>query len=232
MTFEPKKLTVVIPVYNERNTIDEVIRRVLEVDVGLELELIVLDGNSTDGTREYLHSLEDPRIRVILEEKRGGKGAAVRLGYEQATGDVVIIQDADLELDPAEFPKLLAPILDGEAQAVYGSRFANGRGATPFGSFLGNKVITWGTNLLFCSRLTDIATAYKVIRKDVLNTLHLVCNGFDFDAEITNKLLMSGIRIREIPVAYSPRDHEAGKKLHWSAGFSVLLTTIRNRLSG
>ena len=232
MTFVPKKLSIIIPVYNEQKTIEEVINRVLAVEIGMDRELIVLDGNSTDGTREYLQSLRDPRIRVILEERRGGKGAAVRLGYEHATGDVVIIQDADLELDPAEFPRLLEPILNGQTQVVYGSRFARGRGNTPFGSFMGNKIITWVTNLLFFSRLTDIATAYKVIRKDILDTMNLSCNGFDFDAEVTNKLLRSGVRIQEVPVAYSPRDHEAGKKLHWSTGFRVLLAILRNRLFG
>jgi glycosyltransferase involved in cell wall biosynthesis len=212
-----KKLSIIIPVYNERNTIEEVIRRVLAVEVGLEREVIVLDGNSTDGTREILAGLSDPRVRVIFEEKRGGKGAAVRRGYQEATGDVVVVQDADFELDPSEYPNLLAPILGGKAQAVYGSRFIYGRGPTSIGSFMGNKMITWATNILFFTWLTDIATGHKVVRKDVLDKLSLSCNGFDFDAEITNKLLKTGVRIREVPVAYFPRDRDAGKGLPGSA---------------
>jgi glycosyltransferase involved in cell wall biosynthesis len=204
---------------------------VLAVEVGLEREVIVLDGNSTDGTREILAGLSDPRVRVIFEEKRGGKGAAVRRGYQEATGDVVVVQDADFELDPSEYPNLLAPILAGKTQAVYGSRFIYGRGATSFGSFMGNKMITWATNILFFTRLTDIATGHKVVRKDVLDKLKLSCNGFDFDAEITNKLLKTGVRIREVPVAYFPRDRDAGKKLHWSAGFRVLFAIVRNRFT-
>lgn len=226
-----KKLSVVIPVYNERDTIEELLRRVLAVEVGLEREVIVLDGNSTDGTREYLAGLRDPRVRVIYEEKRGGKGAAVRRGFQEAAGDVLLIQDADLELDPAEYPSLLAPILRGEAQAVYGSRFIHGRGATPFGSYAGNMIATWATNLLFFTRLTDIATGYKVLRRDALSRLRLSCDGFDFDAELTNKLIKAGVRIREVPVAYAPRGREAGKKLHWSAGFRVLLAIVRNRFT-
>ena len=231
MSLSLRKLSVVIPVYNERDTIEEVIRRVLEVNVGLECEIIVLDGDSTDGTREFLETLREEQVRVIFEKERSGKGAAVRRGFGEATGDIVIIQDADLELDPSEYPDLLAPILRGDAKAVYGSRFTHGRGATSFGSYIGNRTITWATNLLFFARLTDIATGYKVIRKDVLDTLRLSCNGFDFDAEITNRLLKAGVRIHEVPVAYAPRDHQAGKKLHWSEGFRVLLAILRNRFT-
>ncbi|MFQ5915393.1 MAG: glycosyltransferase family 2 protein [Nitrospinota bacterium] len=231
MSFRPKKLSVIIPVYNERETIEEVLRRVLAVEVGLEREVIVLDGNSTDGTREFLAEVRDPQVRVVFEERQGGKGAAVRRGFREATGDIVLIQDADLELNPAEYPNLLAPILGGEASVVYGTRFAHGRGATPFGSYVGNMVITWATNLLFLTRLTDIATGYKVLRMDVLNSLTLSCNGFDFDAEITNKVIKAGFRIREVSVPYAPRGREAGKKLRWASGFRVLLAILRNRFT-
>jgi glycosyltransferase involved in cell wall biosynthesis len=224
-----EKLSIIIPVWNERATIEDVIDTVLAVDVGMERELIILDGCSDDGTRELLMELDRPEVRVILEEERRGKGAAVRRGFEEADGDIVIIQDGDLELDPGEIPKLLEPIVRGQADVVYGSRFLDGRGTTPLGMYLGNKAITWLTNALFFTWLTDVNTAYKAIRTAVLDRIDLRCNGFDIEAEITNKLLLAGVRIHEIPIRYEPRTVDEGKKLHWSAGFRVAKTTLRNR---
>ncbi len=224
-----QRLSIIIPAFNERTTIAEVLKRVCAVDVGLEKEIIVLDGCSNDGTRELLQEIATPPIRLILEEKRMGKGAAVRRGFEEATGDILLIQDADLELHPREFPALIAPILQGEAQVVFGSRFSKGRGDTNRGSYLGNWIVTWATNLLFGTWLTDMCTGHKVFQADFIRSVPLVCNGFDFDAELTTKTLRRGLKIREIPVAYAPRGRQAGKKLRWSAGFRVLFTILRYR---
>lgn len=222
-------LSIIIPVWNERGTIEDVIDTVLAIDVGMERELIVLDGCSDDGTREFLIELDRPGVRVVLEQERKGKGAAVRLGFAEARGDVVIIQDGDLELDPGEIPKLLEPIRRGEADVVYGSRFLRGRGTTPLGMYLGNKAITWLTNALFFTWLTDVNTCYKAIRSDVIDRLDLRANGFDIEAEITDKILLQGIRILEVPISYDPRTVDEGKKLHWSSGFKVAKTILRDR---
>ncbi len=187
--------------------------------------------NRPEGLREATEKLFILRFPDLITETIVSANSEELLAFGRTTGDIVIIQDADLELDPSEYPDLLAPILRGDAKAVYGSRFTNGRGATSLGSYIGNLTITWATNLLFFARLTDIATGYKVIRRDVLDTLRLSCNGFDFDAEITNKLLKAGVRIHEVPVSYAPRDHQAGKKLHWSEGLRVLLAILRNRFT-
>lgn len=232
MSHPYQRLSIIIPAFNERETIAEVLKRVCAVDVGLEKEILVLDGCSDDGTRELLQEIATPPIRLILEEKRMGKGAAVRRGFQEATGDILLIQDADLELHPREFPALIAPILQGEAQVVFGSRFSKGRGDTNQGSYLGNRIVTWATNLLFGTRLTDMCTGHKVFQADFIRSVPLVCNGFDFDAELTTKILRRGLKILEVPVAYAPRDRQAGKKLHWSAGFRVLFTILRYRFLG
>jgi len=227
------RLSIVIPVRNERDTVVPLIERVRAVDCGMPKEIIVVDGASTDGTREALLALPpSDDLVLVLEDAARGKGRAVRTGFERATGDIVMVQDADLELDPGEIPSLLAPILEGRTDVVFGSRFrGRGKGATPWVGYIGNFGLTWAANALFLTRLTDILTCYKVLRTDVARTLDLRCNGFDLDAEITCRLLRDGHRIVEVPVTYSPRSVDEGKKLSPSVGWSVLRAIVRTRFS-
>jgi len=227
------KLSIVIPVRNERDTVVPLIERVRAVDCGMPKELIVVDGASTDGTREALLALgEVPDLVLVLEDRARGKGRAVRTGIERATGDIVMVQDADLELEPAEIPSLLAPIVEGRTGVVFGSRFkGRGRGATPLVGYAGNFGLTWAVNLLYFTRLTDILTCYKVIRADIARSLDLRCNGFDLDAEITCRLLRDGHRIVEVPVTYNARSVDEGKKLSPGVGWSVLRAIVRVRFS-
>jgi glycosyltransferase involved in cell wall biosynthesis len=227
------RLSIVIPVRNERDTVVPLIERVRAVDCGMPTEIIVVDGASTDGTREALLTLpESPDLVLVLEDAARGKGRAVRTGFDRATGDIVMVQDADLELDPGEIPSLLTPIVQGKTSVVFGSRFkGRGRGRTPLVGYAGNFMLTWAANLLYFTRLTDILTCYKVLHADVARTLDLRCNGFDLDAEITCRLLRDGHRIVEVPVTYEPRSVEDGKKLSPGVGWSVLLAIIRVRFS-
>lgn len=220
-------LSVIIPVRNERDTILEVIERVRAVDVGAPKELIVVDGASTDGTRELLELVRD--IVLIPEEEARGKGAAVRAGIERATGEVVVIQDADLELDPAVFPSMLALIESGQSDVVYGVRFARGRGAAPWPSYLGNRAFSLLASALFLQPINDILTAYKMMRTEVARSLPLTCRGFDLDAEITCRLMKAGYRIAQVPVVYRPRSRAEGKKLGLSAGWGVVVAIARVR---
>jgi len=224
------KLSVIIPVYNEKETIKEILRRVRQVKLDIEKEIIVLDGASTDGTREILEEERDNSTRIVFEEERRGKGAAVREGFRHASGEIIIIQDADLELDPNEYPQLIAPILKGETSVVFGSRFLHGRKGLYWPSYLANRIITLLANLLFNATLTDIATCYKVFKKEAINNLNLCCNGFDFDAEITANILKKGFRIIELPVDYHPRDYTQGKKIHWKDGFRTIYILIKCRI--
>jgi glycosyltransferase involved in cell wall biosynthesis len=226
-------LSIVIPVRNERDTVLTVIERVRAVDCGMAKELIIVDGASTDGTREALLGIEGaPDVVLVLEESAQGKGRAVRTGFERATGDMVMVQDADLELEPSEIPSLLRPIVEGRTDVVFGSRFlGRGRGGTPFIGYAGNLGLTWAANVLFLKRLTDILTCYKVMRAGVARSLDLRCNGFDLDAEITCRLLRNGHRIVEVPVTYRARGADEGKKLSADVGWSVLRAIIRVRLS-
>ncbi len=226
-----KILTVIITSYNEEKTIGRVLDKVLEIPLDFEKEIIVVDGDSSDGTRAILkdYAARSRNIKLILEEKREGKGAAIHKGFKAATGDIVIIQDADLELDPGEYPRLLKPIQENKADVVYGSRFKNGRGLTRMGSYIGNQTITWLVNILFFKTLTDIATCYKVFKREAINGLEFTCKGFDFDAEITCRLLKSGKKILEIPVSYMPRSHEEGKKLNWTAGLTSIKIILTSR---
>jgi glycosyltransferase involved in cell wall biosynthesis len=223
-------LSVIIPVRNERATILAVIERVRAVDVGMAKQIIVIDGASTDGTRELLQDARGEDLTVIFEDAARGKGMAVRTGLEHATGDVVVIQDADLELDPGIFPALLAPITGGLADAAFGVRFAHGRGATPRASYLGNRALSLCAGLLFRRPMNDILTAYKMVRADVARSLPLTCRGFDLDAELACRLVQRGHRLIEVPVEYIPRGRGEGKKLGFSAGWSVLKAILRVRL--
>ena len=227
------KLSIVIPVRNEAETIVTLVERVRAVDYGMSREVIVVDGASTDGTREALLGLPAcAEVVLVLEDQARGKGRAVRTGFERATGDILVVQDADLELDPAQIPLLVQRLVNEGRPAVFGSRFKDqGRGDTPLVSYAGNKLLTWSANLLFFTGLTDILTCYKVLRSDVARALNLRCDGFDFDAEVPCRLLRQGYQIVEIPVTYNPRSIDEGKKLTARAGWSVLRAILHIRFS-
>jgi glycosyltransferase involved in cell wall biosynthesis len=225
-------LSIVIPVRNERATIAALIERVRAIDCGMPKELIVVDGASTDGTRDVLGAYDaSSDVRVVLEDAARGKGRAVRTGFESAAGDIVMVQDADLELAPEEIPSLLAPIVAGETRVVFGSRFKRGRGGAPVVGYAGNFALTSAANILYRARLTDILTCYKVMRAELVPALDLRCNGFDLDAEITCKLLRLRERIVEVPVTYDARGVDDGKKLSPSVGWSVLRVIVRERFT-
>jgi dolichol-phosphate mannosyltransferase len=230
------KLSVVIPVYNEAQTIGAVVERVLAVDLGaIEKEIIISNDGSSDGTRRAIDTSQwvaDPRITVHHNQINLGKGAAVRLGLHYATGDILLVQDADLELDPQEYGRLLAPILAGETDVVYGSRFLNPTHRISMKTRVANRALTSFTNLLFWSRLTDMETAYKVFRREVFATVRLRCVGFDFEPELTAQLLRAGHRIVEVPIAYSPRRVDEGKKIRWTDGIDAVYVLLKCRLQG
>ena len=226
-----KKLSIIMAVYNEKENIQKVLDRIQRVDTGLEKEIIIIDGYSTDGTREILERIKEDNIKVIFEEKKNGKGTALRLGFGRATGDIILIQDADLEIDPYEYPALLEPILKNRSEIVYGSRFMRGRGRTNIINYFGNRLMTLTVNILFRVYLTDIETCYKVFQRYLLDELTFSCTGFDFDAELTSLFLKTGRKITEVPISYNPRNKKDGKKLHWVVGISSLQAMIRTRFS-
>jgi len=225
------KLSIVIPVYNEVATIEQVVRIVLNTPLSIEREIIIVDDGSTDGTRELLTSLrETNNINVIFHEQNKGKGGALRTGFSAATGDILIIQDADLEYDPNEYPLLLAPLLDGRADVVYGSRFVGGtRSVTSFSHYYGNKMLTFCCNLLTNSSLTDEATCYKLFKKEVLQGMELESNSFALEPEITVKIARKGYRIFEVPISYAGRKQMEGKKIGWTDGVEAILTMFKYR---
>jgi glycosyltransferase involved in cell wall biosynthesis len=224
------RVSVVIPCFNERGTVNELIDRVHAVPI--EKEVIVVDDYSTDGTRELLEQRLKERsdIKLQLRDRNGGKGAAVQAGLKCATGDVVIIQDADLEYDPADYPILLRPIQTGRARVVYGSRFIGEHRAMYFWHSLGNKLLTLLCNVLFDTTLTDMETCYKVFTIDIARSLRLREPGWGFDPEITARILKMGNRIYEVPISYAGREFNEGKKISWRDGFVVLFTLLRYRL--
>lgn len=227
------KVSIIIPTLNEINTVKELLNQVDKVDLGHDKEIVVIDGNSTDGTQEVIKNFVKKRnyAKFIPEEKPEGKGRAVRKGIDKSTGDIIIIQDGDLEVSPFELPKLIEPIVKGESEVVYGSRFLKGRGQTPLVNYLGNRFVTLLMNILYFTRLTDIVTCHKVVKRSVLNGIELKAKSFDFDSEITARILRKKIKIKELPIKYVPRTVEEGKKLHWSDGFKVVKSIIKNRFS-
>jgi glycosyltransferase involved in cell wall biosynthesis len=223
------KITVVIPVYNEVNTIDEIIRRVAATR--LPHEILVVDDGSSDGTREKLAKLAKQKgIRVILHEKNQGKGAAVRTGIQNATQEVVIIQDADLEYNPNDYPALLKPIQEGIADVVYGSRFlGGGRRPILFWNMVANKLLTFMTNILYNNILSDMETGYKVFNRSIFKDIKLRSNRFDFEPEFTAKILKRHIRIFEVPITFNPREYSEGKKIHMSDAFYAVWALLKYR---
>jgi len=228
------KLSIIIPVYNEEQTIGEVIERVWMVALdGVEREVIIANDGSSDGTRLAIDASRwshDTRVKIYNSPINLGKGAAVRFGIGMATGDILLVQDADLELDPNEYGRLLAPILDGRTDVVYGSRFLKPTARVAFRRRVANQFLTVLTNILFGARLTDMETAYKVFRREALDGIRLRCVGFDFEPEITAKLLRAGRRILEVPIGYQPRREDEGKKIRWIDGVDAIYTLIKCRL--
>ena len=225
------KLSVIIPAYNEAATVAEVIRRVLAT--GEAGEIVVVDDGSTDGTPEVLAGLQvrhGPVVRVLHHVQNRGKGAAIRTGLAAATGDLVLVQDADLEYEPAEYSVLLAPFSDPAVQVVYGSRNLQHNPRSNFAFYWGGRFLSWVANRLYGSRISDEATGYKVVRTSLLRELNLQSEGFEFCAEITAKLLRRGVRICEVPISYRPRSRAEGKKIRWHDGIVAVWTLVRYRL--
>ena len=226
-------LTIIVPVYNEARTVRQVIDRLLQIPLPLAREIIVINDGSTDDTRRVLDEVPpvDGVLSIVHARENGGKGSAIRLGLLHARGDIIAIQDADLELDPVQLADLVQPILDGDAEVVYGSRFLAGRPAGPWLSLAANRVLTSLTNVLFGGRLTDMETCYKVMRTSVARGLHLESNRFDIEPEITAKLLRQRRRILELPVRFDPRNRASGKKIGWRDGFHAVAVLIKYRIT-
>jgi len=240
------KLSIVIPVYNEINSIHEILRQVSNVEIGLEKEIILVDDCSTDGTREILErisnneeevldlmpSSDSRSMKVVFHEQNAGKGSALRTGFSHVTGDITIVQDADLEYDPRDYPRLIEPILEGEADAVYGSRFLGCRkpeGMT-LSSFVANRFLTFISNILTGLNLTDMETCYKVIRSAIVKEIDLTSDRFGIEPEITAKLAKKKAKIVELPISYYGRDYATGKKRNWKDGLSAIHHIIRFNL--
>src|SRR3989337_2240990 len=228
-------ISVVMPVYNEKNTIQQQLGKVQAVEMPFKKEIIIVDDGSTDGTRQMLEDIDKSKnegLKIIYQDKNCGKGAALKAGFAAAKGDIVIIQDADLEYDPSEYPKLIQPILDGKADVVYGSRF---KGEGPhrvlfFWHHVGNKIITTLSNMLTNLNLTDIETGYKVFKKKILTQIELKENGFGFEPEFTAKIAKRGFNIYEVGISYSGRTYLEGKKIKWKDGFRALWCIIKYSL--
>ena len=223
------KLSVIIPVFNERNTIREIVKRVM--DSPSVNDIVIVDDGSTDGTRDILEDLKSNKmIRVILHEANIGKGAAVRTGINAVQGDLIIIQDADLEYDPRDYPILLQPIQENIADVVYGSRFLGGaRRPIYFWNMVANKILTFTTNILYNNILSDMETGYKLFKRDVVKDIQIKAKGFNFEPEFTAKLLKRGVRIYEVPIRFNPRLYSEGKKIKISDAFHAMWTLVKYR---
>jgi glycosyltransferase involved in cell wall biosynthesis len=223
------KLSVVMPVYNEKDTVREIVRRVRQVE--LVDEIIIVDDGSKDGTREILHELSDlPDVKVIEHEVNQGKGAAVVTGIRAAKGDLLVVQDADLEYDPRDYLKLVQPLVEGRCDVVYGSRFAGQKiNNAIMVNLLANKFLTFMTNLLYGSKLTDMETCYKVFRREVVENIQIRARRFEFEPEFTAKILKQKVRLIEVPISFDPRGYSEGKKITAWDGFVALWTLIKYR---
>ncbi len=225
------KLSIIMPVYNERETLREILNQVRAVELpGVEKEILVVDDGSSDGSREIL--ADEARaggLRILYHDQNRGKGAAVRTAIEQATGDLILIQDADLEYDPRDYPVLIRPIVEGRVKVVYGSRFLGPRKAMLFWHMLGNKLLTITTNILYNAILSDMETCYKCFRADVIRDIPIRSRRFDFEPEITAKVLKRGHRIFEVPISYYGREYNEGKKISWRDGPVAFWTLIKYR---
>jgi glycosyltransferase involved in cell wall biosynthesis len=224
-------LSIIVPVFNERNTVGECIRRVREAPLGIDREIIVVDDGSQDGTLDIVKRLSDSTLRVIHHPNNRGKGAAVRRGIEEARGDLIVVQDADLEYDPRDLAKMLRPLQEGQARAVYGSRFTGERRNMFFWHWVGNRFLSLVTNILYNTTLSDMETCYKMFDADFLRSLRLTADRFEFEPEVTAVALRMGERIWEVPITYAGRELHEGKKITWRDGFPALLTLLRVRFA-
>lgn len=226
------KLSIVIPIYNEAEHLEEILNQIDAVDIGMEKELILVDDCSTDGTREILERLqnsEDNSAKIFYHEINRGKGATLRTGFQHVTGDITLIQDADLEYDPQDYPKLLQPILENKANVVYGSRFMDGRQHGLLRSYLANRFLTSLSNFVNGTKLTDMETCYKVIKTDILKDITLRSDRFGFEPEITAKLARRKCKIVDVPISYRGRDYHEGKTVSWKDGVAAIFHIIRFR---
>ena len=223
-------LSVIVPVFNERTTVTEIVRRMRQVELPVEIEIIIVDDHSSDGTDKILSALEDSTVRVLRHNTNQGKGASIRTGLAVVRGDLVLIQDADLEYDPEDWPKLLHPLLRGKAQVVYGSRFTGERKNMLFWHWVGNRMLSLVTNVLYNTTISDMETCYKLFDRKVLDGVTIVSDRFDFEPEITAKVLRRGYRIYEVPISYNGREFDEGKKITWKDGFGALWALIRFRV--
>lgn len=221
------KTSIIIPAYNEEATIKRILDNIRSV--GLDKEIIVVDDGSTDNTSQILKQINDPQLKVFYHQKNLGKGAAVRTALKHVSGDIIIIQDADLEYDPEEYPLMLRLIKDGSADAVYGSRFIGDHRVFLFWHYLGNKFLTLLTNLLYNTILTDMETGFKAFRRQSIADIKIKCNRFDFEPEITAKILKKRLRLYEIPITYRGRGYSEGKKIHWYDGLWALWALVKFR---
>ncbi|MDH4223412.1 MAG: glycosyltransferase family 2 protein [candidate division Zixibacteria bacterium] len=223
------KLSIIIPVYNEKGTILQILEKIMKLP--LDKEILIVDDFSTDGTRDVLRNYpQDKNIRIIFHEENSGKGSAIRTALSYVTGEVVVIQDADLEYDPADFLNLLKPILEEKAKVVYGSRLLNfDNERSYFRYFMGGKILTLLTNLLYGSKITDEPTCYKMFKTEVIKSLNLNCKRFDFCPEVTAKIRKKGIEIMEVPIRYIPRKIKQGKKIRWKDGVEAIWTLLKYR---
>ena len=226
---EGRTLSVIVPVYNERNTVAEVLRRIRRVELPVDLEVVVVDDGSTDGTAQILAALEDSTMQVVRHPSNRGKGAAIRTGLKHVRGELVLIQDADLEYDPEDWPRLLRPVLRGRSQVVYGSRFGGEGGSMPASDWMGNRFLSLTTNLLYNTSLSDMECGYKLFTRKVLDDITIESDRFDFEPEITAKVLRRGYRIYEVPVSYAGRPASEGRKFDWRDGVRALGTLVRYR---
>ncbi|HTT86401.1 MAG TPA: glycosyltransferase family 2 protein [Acidimicrobiales bacterium] len=226
-----KSLSVIVPVYDERTTVAEILRRIRAVSLPLDLEVVVVDDGSSDGTDKILAALEDSTVRVITHAANRGKGAAIQTGLENVRGDLVLVQDADLEYDPDDWPRLLDPVLKGKAPVVYGSRFTGERKNMFPSHWLGNRLLTLVTNVLYRSTLSDMETCYKLFDRRVLEGITIRSKRFDFEPEITAKVLRRGFRIYEVPISYAGREISEGKKISWRDGVGAIVALFRYRFS-
>lgn len=226
-----KLLSVLVPVYNERNTVGEILRRMRQVSLpeGLDVEIVVVDDGSTDGTAKVLAAVEDSTLRVLRHETNQGKGASIRTALARARGDLVLIQDADLEYDPNDWPALLAPVLRGRAKVVYGSRFLGERHTMTYVEHLGNRLVTIIADVLYNTNLSDLETGYKLFDRSVLDAITIESDGFDFEPEITAKVLRQGVGIYEVPVAFSGRPRHEGRKFTGADTARALWALVRYR---
>ena len=228
-----KKLSVLIPVYNEKNTIKECLEAVLKADIGsLDLEVIISDNNSIDGTKEILSEVNDPRVKILYRDKNNGKGANIKNALKEANGDLILFQDGDLEYSPNDYVNLIEPFFKFNADVVYGSRLTRAKATSIVGfpNYIGNVLFTFLTNMLFNKIFTDIATGYKVFKKDIIKDLEIISDGFEIEPEITAKLSRNkNIRIFEVPITINSRGYKDGKKVKWWHFFSYIYSIVKWR---